>query len=76
MSDLCHTGPADFNMELSTDADELPTSPSKMNKFPIVPMILPIGRTWNLLSMVLLFGILFNLQTCNSLSLYGLMNKK
>ncbi len=34
MSDLCHTGPASFSIELSTDADLFSTSFSDTNRFP------------------------------------------
>ena len=44
MSDLCHTGPFAFSIELSTDADVSSAIPSDTNRFPIVPMISPMGR--------------------------------
>ena len=44
MSDLCHTGPFAFSIELSTDADVSSTIPSDTNRFPIVPMMSPTGR--------------------------------
>ncbi len=44
MSDLCHTGPFAFSIELSTDADVSSAIPSYTNRLPIVPMMSPTGR--------------------------------
>ena len=69
-------GHAAFNMELSIDADVSSTSFSETNRFPIVLIICEIGKFANLLSIVLLSGILSNLQTLSNLSLLHLIDKK
>jgi len=76
ISDLCHTGPAACNMELSMDAELFSINPSEMNLCPITLMMLLIGRIWNRLSMVRLPGIWCILQTLSSLSLLHLIERK